>query len=142
MDEQLISVDVGYFGDLVQVVAENPSQSIHLKGNVSITIYEHIIQTAKFFSPEPPCDSVTIGVRISDGEFVSEASVTLRMKAINDSPPRVSIVCIIVLNYEDDFVLQIEGIPLSEPVFIPDEGPVLITDGVELEDCDVNRSVR
>ena len=87
----------------MRVVSENPSHSIHLKGNASITIYEHIIQTAKFFSTEPPCDSVTIGVRISDGDFVTEANITLRVKTINDSPPRVSIVCIIDLSYEGGF---------------------------------------
>ena len=40
------------------------------------------------------------------------------------------------------FVLQIEGIPLSEPVFIPGEGRVLIAEMIALEDCDNNKLVR
>ena len=66
---------------------------IHLKGNASIDVYQHIFQTATFNStgPEPPRGSVTIKVKINDGKFTGEANATLRIETFNDSPPRVSI---------------------------------------------------
>ena len=75
------------------LVSNNPAGMIHLRGNASIEVYQHIIQTATFNStgPEPPRGSVKIKVKINDGKFTGEANATLLIETINDSPPRVSI---------------------------------------------------
>ena len=74
-------------------LSDNPAPMIHLRGNASISVYQHIIQTATFHStgPEPPRGTVTIKVKINDGNFTGEANATLHIDTINDSPPRVRI---------------------------------------------------
>ena len=78
---------------MVTLLSDNPAPMIHLRGSASVCVYQHIIQTATFHSvgPEPPRGSVTIKVKINDGNFTGEAKATLYIETINDSPPRVSV---------------------------------------------------
>ena len=91
--EQLITVNLGPYAGMVMLLSDNPAPMIHLSGSASISVYQHIIQTATFHSvgPEPPRGSVTIKVKINDGNFTGETNATLHIQTINDSPPRVRV---------------------------------------------------
>eukprot|EP00118_Oscarella_pearsei_P021818 m.248008 g.248008 ORF g.248008 m.248008 type:complete len:1771 (+) comp40281_c0_seq6:496-5808(+) len=120
--DQLITVELGSYADKVSLDTANPAEVIHLVGDASADVYEHIIKTAKFHStgPEPPRGSVRINVEIDDGDFTDNADVIIEIETINDSPPKI----------EDTGGL---------PSFVArDENAVTIAETISLIDCDDN----